>query len=193
MDGSAGERRLLLINPILGMRGAALLLAAVLSFGPTLARGQSTQQSPAQGPTQGSSSYQCTDNGIFIRCLLQPAGGGQDQVQLWECASGHLAFDQDALGHEEATFDGTCAIEVHQSGDPAWVWSGGFADHVLVCPSGELWRTDSGQQWETGPDCVQASSPELTDLAPPGTWSADPVAWQDAVSAPAQCGWTLSC
>jgi hypothetical protein len=192
-DRSAGERRLFLINPILGMRGAALLLAAVLSLGPALARGQSTQQSPAQGPTQGSSSYQCTDNDIFIRCLLQPAGSGQDQGQLWECASGHLAFDQDAQGQEQATFDGTCAIEVHQSGDPAWVWSGGFADHVLVCPAGELWRTGTGQQWETGPDCVEAPAPSLADLPPSDTWATAPIAWQDAQSAPAPCGWTLGC
>src|SRR5581483_1902487 len=104
-----------------------------------------------------------------------------------------LHFDQDAQGQEDVSLDGTCAIEVHNPGDPAWVWAGGFTDHVLVCPAGELWRTDSGQQWETGPDCVQAAAPSLAALAPPDTWDTNPIAWQDAQSAPAACGWTLSC
>jgi len=166
-----------------------MLLAAVLAVGPGIARAQETQ-----GPAQGEYPHQCADDGIFTRCVLQQTGPNQDQDELWECASGALHFDQDSQGQEDVSLDGTCAIEVHQPGEPAWVWAGGFADHVLVCPAGELWRTNSGQQWETGPDCVEAPAPSLDALAPPDTWdTTDPIAWQDAQSAPASCGWTLSC
>jgi hypothetical protein len=170
------------------MRGWAVLLAAVLSLGPAMARAQTTQ-----GPAQGAYPHQCADDGIFTRCVLQQAGPNQDETELWECASGELHFDQDAAGQEDVGFDGSCAIEVHRPGYPAWVWAGGYADHVQVCPVGQLWRGESGQQWELGPDCVQAPAPSLDMLAPPNTWDTDPIAWQDAVPAPAPCGWTLSC
>jgi hypothetical protein len=165
-----------------------MLLAVVLALGPALAGAQA-----AQGLAQGEYPYQCADDGIFTRCVLQQTGPNQNQDELWECASGGLHFDQDAAGQEHVSFDGTCAVEVHDPGAPAWVWVGGFADHVLECPAGELERTESGQQWETGPDCVQAVAPSLAALPPTDTWITQAVGWQDAVPAPEPCGWTLSC
>lgn len=166
----------------------AVPVAAVLSVEPDTAWAQATQ-----GPAQGDYPHRCVDDGILMRCLLHQTGPNQDQDELWECATGELRFDQDAQGQEEVSLDGTCAIEVHRPGDPAWVWAGGFADHVQVCPAGELRRGDSGRQWELGPDCVQAAAPSLGALSPPDTWNTGAVAWQDAVPAPEPCGWTLSC
>jgi hypothetical protein len=172
----------------------AILLAAVLAVGLGLTRTQPLQAGQSsQAGQMPSYPTNCTDNGIFIRCLLQQTGPNQDLDELWECTSGHLQLGQDANGQQQVTFDGTCAVEVHHGADPAWVWAGGYADHVQVCPAGQLWRTDSGEEWEVGPDCVLAPTPSLDVLASPNTWSTDPVAWSDAVLAPAACGWTQSC
>src|SRR5437764_4441299 len=108
---------------ILGARGLGILLAAVLSLGPGTAWAQAAQ---------GDRPRRCVDDGIFIRCLLLQTGPDQDQDELWECASGQLRFEHDAQGQEYISLDGTCAIEVHRPGDPAWVWAGGYAEHVLV-------------------------------------------------------------
>jgi hypothetical protein len=179
---------------MLSIRGWLVLLAGVLVVGLGLTRVQPLEAGQStQGPAQGNNQSNCTDNGIFIRCLLQQAGPNQDVDELWECASGHLQIGEDANGQQQLTFDGTCAVEVHDGVNPAWVWAGGYVDHVQVCPAGQLWRSDTGEDWEIGPDCVLAPSPGFNALASPDTWSTDPVAWSDAVSAPAACGWTFSC
>jgi hypothetical protein len=183
-----------------GMRGWAMILAAVLAVG---LRGAQVQPLQAGQPAQGGPSVQgpsagnvptCRDNGAFVRCLVLQTGPNQDQDELWECASGHIKFNMDDSGRQQVAFDGTCAIEVHHAGDPAWVWAGGYSDHDQVCPAGELSRTASGEEWEIGPDCVEAPGASLDDLGPPASWDSAPIVWSsDALPAPAACGWTQSC
>jgi hypothetical protein len=172
-------------------RGSPVLLAAVLLVGFGISRVQPAQA--GQTGNAGTNPYNCTDSGVFIRCLILRTGPNQDWDELWECASGHLQFSQDDTAQQQVSFDGTCAIEVHHGTDPAWVWAGGYADHDQVCPAGQLFRSASGAEWEIGPDCVEAASASLDDLAPPDTWDTGPIAWSDGVPAPAACGWTQSC
>jgi hypothetical protein len=61
-------------------------VAAVLSGGPGTAQAQAVQ-----GPTQRDYPHECTDDGIFARCVLEQAGPNQDQNELWEYAQGDEA------------------------------------------------------------------------------------------------------